>query len=153
MWINSSSISKNKNIERFIDYIKLNSISNSIYQTSTTSDKMSDFENKKKLLFDCLSSAEKCIEGTSLEQKQFARDEPTPRKLAIKKRFQGKESIFKRPQAPISKCLPSRRMPDFQVNKSQIKIKVRLKQFRKQTKPRRLLLKNVTNSSCSCFFL
>lgn len=77
----------------------------------------SNYEDKKKQLFDCLSSAEKCIQGTSLEQSQFARDEPSSEEYqpVIKKRFHGKESIFKRPEAPISKCLLPRRVPDYQV--------------------------------------
>lgn len=78
--------------------------------------KMSSFEDKKKMLFDCLSSAEKNIQGTSLEQKQFARDDPVPREYPPKiRRFHGKESIFKRPEAPIGKCLRPRRVPDYQV--------------------------------------
>lgn len=79
----------------------------------------SNYEDKKKMLFDCLSSAEKCIQGTSLDQRQFTRDEPKQRddsKALIKsRRFHGKESIFKRPEAPISKCLRPRRVPDYQV--------------------------------------
>lgn len=83
---------------------------------------MSNFEDKKKLLFDCLTSAESCIQGTSLEQKSFSRDEVKPRNNppAIGRRFQGKESIFKRPEAPIGKCLRPRRVPDYQVSKIQI---------------------------------
>lgn len=79
---------------------------------------MSNFEDKKKLLFDCLNSAEQCIKGTSLEQRQTNRNESIQmnRSHGISKRFHGRESIFKRPEAPISKCLRPRRVPDYQVN-------------------------------------
>lgn len=78
---------------------------------------MSNFEDKKKMLFDCLNSAEKSIKGTSLEQKQSARDASASRDYPqeIGRRFLGKESIFKRPEAPIGKCLRPRRVPDYQV--------------------------------------
>lgn len=78
---------------------------------------MSSYEDKKRMLFDCLNSAEKCIQGTSLEQKRSSRDDPPQRNYpqAIGRRFQGKESIFKRPEAPIGKCLRPRRVPDYQV--------------------------------------
>lgn len=79
----------------------------------------SNYEDKKKLLFECLTSAEQCIQGTSLDQKQSPREEPSSRehpKAIIKgRRFHGKESIFKRPEAPIGKCLRPRRVPDYQV--------------------------------------
>lgn len=79
----------------------------------------SNYEDKKKLLFECLTSAEQCIQGTSLDQKQTTRGEPSSRdhpKTIIKgRRFHGKESIFKRPEAPIGKCLRPRRVPDYQV--------------------------------------
>lgn len=79
---------------------------------------MSKFEDKKKLLFECLTSAEQCIKGTSLEQKESARHEPVQRSHShgITKRFHGKESIFKRPEAPISRCLRPGRVPDHKVN-------------------------------------
>lgn len=79
---------------------------------------MSSFENKKKLLFDCLTSAEQCIKGTSLEQTKFNRNESrgsdSPKRIT--KRFHGRESIFKKPALPISKCLRPRHIPDYQVN-------------------------------------
>lgn len=76
-----------------------------------------NFEDKKKMLFDCLTTAEQCIKGTSLEQKDQSHEEQTQRKQSkeVSRRFQGKESIFKRPQDPIRKCLRPRRVPDFQV--------------------------------------
>lgn len=75
------------------------------------------YEEKKKMLFDCLLTAEKNIIGTSLEQKELHIDR-LPQKTESKvvgRRFQGRESIFKRPAAPISKCLKPRRAPDYQV--------------------------------------
>lgn len=87
---------------------------------------MSTFENKKKLLFDCLTSAEQCIKGTSLEQTKVNRNEPrsTDSSKHISKRFHGRESIFKRPAAPIGKCLRPRHVPDYQVNPTQIHINI-----------------------------
>lgn len=77
------------------------------------------YENKRKMLFESLNAAEKCIKGTILEQK----NERPPNKYAVLgdeqalvgKKFQGKESIFKKPAMPISKCLKPRRTPDYQV--------------------------------------
>lgn len=77
----------------------------------------SPFEDKRKALFDCLSSAEENLKGTALEQKPanaLKRELPQETK-EVGRRFQGKESIFKRPADPISKCLKPRRMPDYQV--------------------------------------
>lgn len=78
------------------------------------------YENKRKMLFESLNAAEKCIKGTTLEQK----NERPPNKYAVLgaesalagKKFQGKESIFKKPAMPISKCLKPRRTPDYQVS-------------------------------------
>lgn len=79
---------------------------------------MSSYENKKKLLFDCLNNAEQCIKGTSLEQAKSNRNESVNNdgQKRIAKRFHGRESIFKRPAAPISKCLRPRHVPDYQVS-------------------------------------
>lgn len=77
-----------------------------------------NYADKKKRLFESLISAENCIIGTNLEQKpiqsqrQLSRTDDTK---IVGKRFQGKESIFKRPLAPITKCLKPRRSPDYQV--------------------------------------
>lgn len=75
------------------------------------------YEEKKKMLFDCLLTAEKSIVGTSLEQKESFRGHLPQRNESrvVGRRFQGRESIFKRPAAPISKCLKPRRAPDYQV--------------------------------------
>lgn len=77
----------------------------------------SPFEDKRKALFDSLISAEVCIVGTSLEQRQTSppNKERKQEPKDVGRRFQGKESIFKRPAAPISKCLKPRRAPDHQV--------------------------------------
>lgn len=79
---------------------------------------MSSYENKKKLLFDCLNDAEQCIKGTSLEQTKLNRNESVDSdgSKRITKRFHGRESIFKRPAAPIGKCLRPRHIPDYQVS-------------------------------------
>ncbi|GAB0090434.1 uncharacterized protein DMENIID0001_051670 [Sergentomyia squamirostris] len=86
----------------------------------------SGFENKRKLLFDSLSTAEKAIKGTILEQNDST-SERNRQSLARPKvdkkndarqvlKFRGRESIFKRPEAPISQCLRRRQRPDYQVN-------------------------------------
>lgn len=77
-----------------------------------------NYADKKKMLFDSLISAEECIKGTSLEQKPVEEHRPSHRSndnKAVVRRFHGKESIFKRPAAPIAKCLKPRQSPDFKV--------------------------------------
>lgn len=85
-------------------------------------DSQLNYADKKKRLFDSLISAEECIKGTNLEQ---APAETQPRHLHrseapkdVSKRYFGKESIFKRPAAPISKCLKPRQAPDYTVSDS-----------------------------------
>uniref|UniRef100_A0A1Q3FGW0 U5 small nuclear ribonucleoprotein TSSC4 n=1 Tax=Culex tarsalis TaxID=7177 RepID=A0A1Q3FGW0_CULTA len=82
------------------------------------------FEDKKKALFASLDSAEKSIPSNSvLHQDQnvdYSRrpgsdSRHTSSREPIRK-FRGKESIFKRPAAPIGKCLPMSRVPDFKKN-------------------------------------
>lgn len=85
-------------------------------------DSCSSYENKKKLLFESLTSAESCIKGTSLEQtdRVSVHSTQTSPSKTVSRKFQGKESIFKRPEAPIQKCLRPRRQPDYQVNLSHL---------------------------------
>lgn len=81
-----------------------------------------DFETKKKMLFECLESAEKSLEGSTLaqtnrdysflhnrQQRKRGRDEQV-------EKFKHKDSLFKRPDLPINKCLRSRQRPDHEVN-------------------------------------
>lgn len=90
-----------------------------------------NFEDKRRMLFASLETAEKqCLKGTNLEKlaktnehgtKQLAVDVDAlvmvPESDLIKSRkHQGKQSIFKRPELPITKCLKSRRPnPDYSV--------------------------------------
>ncbi|XP_039448061.1 uncharacterized protein LOC120427270 [Culex pipiens pallens] len=90
------------------------------------------FEDKKKALFASLDSAEKSIPSDSvLHQDQNADDYSRVRRRPGSnsssrrqeaasrepiRKFRGKESIFKRPAAPIGKCLPMTRVPDFKKN-------------------------------------
>lgn len=85
-------------------------------------DSHANFADKKKLLFESLTSAEVCIRGTSLDQTERAPQCPTRKSppKTVSRKFQGKESIFKRPEAPIQRCLRPRRVPDFQVEPSSI---------------------------------
>lgn len=76
------------------------------------------FNDKKKMLFDSLTTAEQCIKGTRLEQREetyLNQTRQNQSKEEVSRRFRGKESIFKRPEAPINKCLRPRRVPDHQV--------------------------------------
>lgn len=89
-----------------------------------------DFHQKRKNLFDCLEQAEKQLESTSvLTQRSIITVEdiqpPPPKKpenrnkrskLEVKGLSSRKESIFKRPELPIQRCVPSRHVPDFKVN-------------------------------------
>uniref|UniRef100_A0A034VRT8 U5 small nuclear ribonucleoprotein TSSC4 n=1 Tax=Bactrocera dorsalis TaxID=27457 RepID=A0A034VRT8_BACDO len=91
---------------------------------------MEDFEAKRNALFACLDNASKELSGTALDQSQSANPtldlvyrRCTPRKnrnlISPDKslsRMRGKESIFKKPEMPLSKCLKPRKVPDFKVN-------------------------------------
>ncbi|XP_065088119.1 U5 small nuclear ribonucleoprotein TSSC4 [Ochlerotatus camptorhynchus] len=93
------------------------------------------FEDKKKALFASLESAERSIPADSvLHQEDIidynrnrsgrdygSRSDRRDRRSSASectpiRKFRGKESIFKRPAAPISKCLPTSRVPDFKKN-------------------------------------
>ncbi|XP_059620278.1 U5 small nuclear ribonucleoprotein TSSC4 [Phlebotomus argentipes] len=85
----------------------------------------SHFEDRRKALFDSLNTAERAIKGTSLEQSdshersRLSLERPkVDRRNESKQvmKFRGRESIFKRPEAPISQCLRPRQRPDYQVH-------------------------------------
>lgn len=90
-------------------------------------DSQANFADKKKLLFESLTSAEVCIRGTSLDQTERAALSSTRKSPSktVSRKFQGKESIFKRPEAPIQRCLRPRRMPDYQVESSFFQLWIR----------------------------
>jgi hypothetical protein len=83
------------------------------------------FENKKKLLFESLMKCEKSVlPGTKLEQKEEVKLSDITRISEIRPSKKAKlevcgrkhkESIFKRPELPIEKCLPTRKRPDYQL--------------------------------------
>ncbi|XP_055383570.1 uncharacterized protein LOC129613495 [Condylostylus longicornis] len=86
---------------------------------------MQDFERKRKNLFELLENEEKKLKGTILEQKEYKEDETKSirrqkqRLIASDKpveRLIGRESIFKKPELPIQKCLKPRTDPDYKVN-------------------------------------
>lgn len=92
---------------------------------------MQDFEAKRSALFACLDNASKELSGTALDQSQSAtptldlvyrRDTSSKKNRSFTSpnkglsRMRGKESIFKKPEMPLSKCLKPRRVPDFKVN-------------------------------------
>lgn len=81
-------------------------------------DSEANYIDKKKKLFDSLISAEECIKGTALEQIPMIQtiDRQSDDSRSVSRRFHGRESIFKRPAAPISKCLRPRQSPDYQVS-------------------------------------
>lgn len=89
-----------------------------IASTEATVIEAINFENKRKMIFDCLNEASEKLVGTTLEQKtspvKRQRTSSDQQDHRITK-FNGKESIFKRPVAPIAKCLKPRQAPDYQV--------------------------------------
>ncbi|KAH8369984.1 hypothetical protein KR093_001762 [Drosophila rubida] len=97
---------------------------------------MQEFSAKRDALFACLDDASKELKGTALDQshaKPYALDTRQQRmnyrqgrsielgnsnaeddeKL---RRLRGKESIFKKPEMPLARCLKPRKTPDYQVN-------------------------------------
>lgn len=82
-----------------------------------------DYETKKKALFECLDSAEKqVLQGTGLLQpvqdynSQPYRQQRKRNREEYVDKYKHKESLFKRPDLPIQKCLPGRRQPDHVVS-------------------------------------
>lgn len=81
-----------------------------------------DFETKKKMLFECLESAEKNLEGTTLAQSKADYNWPPYRQQRKRNRdetiekYKHKDSLFKRPNLPINKCLKSRQRPEYEVS-------------------------------------
>lgn len=95
-------------------------------ETSTTEASTASalsFAEKQKMLFESLTSAAECIKGTTLEQTKETEKLESRKRLSVSphnppvnsKKFQGKESIFKKPELSITKCLKPRRSPDYQV--------------------------------------
>lgn len=79
------------------------------------------FEDRRKSLFDQLDVIERNHKNTLRCEEDTMDCDDTPEiiessKRSVTKSFRGKESIFKRPEAPISKCLPVGRVPDFRKN-------------------------------------
>lgn len=81
-----------------------------------------DYETKKKMLFECLESAEKNLQGTTLEQTNRDYDIAPNRQQRKRNRddyvekYKHKDSLFKRPDLPINKCLRYRQRPDYEVS-------------------------------------
>lgn len=80
-----------------------------------------DFTAKKRMLFESLESAEKSLQGSSLEQQShdyniqpYRQQRKRNRDNYIEK-YKHKDSLFKRPDLPINKCLQSRQKPDYEV--------------------------------------
>lgn len=80
-----------------------------------------DYETKKKMLFESLESAEKNLQGSSLEQTnndhnfgQYRQQRKRNREDYVDK-YKHKDSLFKRPDLPIARCLKSRQRPDYEV--------------------------------------
>uniref|UniRef100_A0A182IYW1 U5 small nuclear ribonucleoprotein TSSC4 n=1 Tax=Anopheles atroparvus TaxID=41427 RepID=A0A182IYW1_ANOAO len=81
------------------------------------------FEEKKNLLFSSLESAEQGIGSDSIlhqnvNETDYSLDRTgkTRTKLISVDRYRGRESIFKRPNAPIGKCLKRKELPDYKRN-------------------------------------
>ncbi|XP_063701332.1 U5 small nuclear ribonucleoprotein TSSC4 [Culicoides brevitarsis] len=91
-----------------------------------------DFEQKRKNLFACLDEAEKSINSSLAQKSTITLDQLTAqpyrrgggsssnndnkRKSVIRSHSSRKESIFKRPELPIEKCMPMRKIPDYRKN-------------------------------------
>lgn len=79
-----------------------------------------NFTNRQKNLFEELDKAQKNVRLTHLtsetpmDTNEFM--STNKRKRSETKHLQGRESIFKRPEEPLSKCLPLRSAPDFKRN-------------------------------------
>lgn len=67
------------------------------------------FNEKQKNLFAILENAEKSAKRNAEPERQMEVDTPNIHKQqkVMTKNFKSKESIFKRPEAPITRCLPS----------------------------------------------
>ncbi|GBP18970.1 Protein TSSC4 [Eumeta japonica] len=78
---------------------------------------MSSFIERQKNLFDHLKEAERKHKGLISEERTSSDygtiDRQTYRRVKCEmKRFRGKESIYKRPEATLRECLRSRAIPD-----------------------------------------
>lgn len=91
----------------------------------TSSHNETSFSDRQRNLFDQLLKAEDVNKDkittaeTPMEETDVGNNNcrNNKRKRPEKtKCFRGKESIFKRPEEPLSKCLPVRRLPDFHKN-------------------------------------
>ncbi|XP_001353709.2 uncharacterized protein [Drosophila pseudoobscura] len=105
---------------------------------------MQEFSAKRNALFACLDDASKELKGTALDQSKAKSytvnaleqraggdagcgqvmhyrhgrsiDCGTEPEVGQLKRMRGKESIFKKPEMPIGRCLKPRKTPDYQMN-------------------------------------
>ncbi|XP_055912104.1 uncharacterized protein LOC129946094 [Eupeodes corollae] len=88
---------------------------------------MQEFEMKRNALFASLDIAGKDLKGTILDQtgpeshtvNLLKRSAPSEEIISSDRtltKLRGKESIFKKPELPIAKCLKPRVAPDYQVN-------------------------------------
>ncbi|KAL9902948.1 uncharacterized protein LOC119631802 [Glossina fuscipes] len=93
---------------------------------------MQDFITKRNALFACLDDASNELKGTSLDQTNSLMALEDSKRLLSKyknglnireisseknlKHLRGKESIFKKPELPINKCLKPRKIPDYRIN-------------------------------------
>lgn len=90
---------------------------------SSSGSNMQSFESKRKLLFDCLNDAEKDLKGTNLDQsnakiedlEKCDRNYSSTQNKKVSK-YHGKESIFKKPELSLTKCLKPKKTPDYQVH-------------------------------------
>lgn len=85
-----------------------------------------DFATKKKMLFESLETAEKSLQGSTLEQKEgnynynlyrnLDRNQQRKRgREEYVEKYKNRGSLFKRPNLPINKCLKSRQKPAYEV--------------------------------------
>lgn len=74
------------------------------------------------MLFESLESAEKNLQGSTLEQQSHDysshpyRQQRKRNRDEFVEKYKNKDSLFKRPDLPITKCLRSRQRPEYEVN-------------------------------------
>jgi hypothetical protein len=81
-------------------------------------------ESKKQALFECLDEVDKSLNrvhtressNSSWRGEYRRRNQHHNSNEDFRSQYSKKDSIFKRPDMPISRCLPTRRLPDYEVS-------------------------------------
>lgn len=81
-------------------------------------------EGKKRELFECLDEADKSLNrvhtretSNSTWRGEYRRNNRQQNSdEGFGRNYNKRDSIFKRPDLPIARCLPTRRLPDYEVS-------------------------------------